>query len=231
MGPDGVHVIGRMKDNGHTFAFVDLAGFSALTEAHGDREAADLVDQFEDMTRSVLSVEDKLIKTIGDAVMLVSTTPRHGLELVRRVADACLAMQRFPVPRAGLHHGSAVERRGDFVGAAVNLAARVTAQAIEGTAVMTSVVVRDAEQLGWPVTPLGWRNLRNIPAAVELWALELDRRSASTYIDPVCRMRIAEDHVVGNIRHDGVDFRFCSLECLSTFAAAPGHYTHGTTAP
>jgi adenylate cyclase len=34
-----------------TFVFADIAGFSALTEAHGDERAADLVAQFCDTVK------------------------------------------------------------------------------------------------------------------------------------------------------------------------------------
>ena len=50
-----------------TFAFVDLAGFTALTEAHGDEHAADLVERFTGMARAALGPDDRLVKSIGDA--------------------------------------------------------------------------------------------------------------------------------------------------------------------
>jgi len=138
-----------------TFSFVDLAGFTALTDAHGDHDAADLIEHFETLTRAALTPVDRLVKTIGDAVMLVSPTPTTGLHLVRRLAEACLSQPLFPAPRAGLHHGPAVERRNDFIGAAVNLSARVAAQATEATAVVTSAVAPAARgrahlQVGQP---------------------------------------------------------------------------------
>ena len=128
---------------------MDRAGFTALTEVHGDHDAADLIDHFGTLARDALDADDRLVKTIGDAVMLVCLTPSAGLRLVRRITAACLTQPRFPVPRAGLHHGPAVERHDDFVGAAVNLAARVTAQATEATAVVTATIEPAARQLGW----------------------------------------------------------------------------------
>ncbi len=204
---------------------MDLAGFTALTEAHGDNEAADLVDRFEALTRTALDDGDRLVKTIGDAVMLISPEPRSGLRLVRRIAGACAAEPRFPDPRAGLHHGAAVERRGDFVGAAVNLAARVAAQAIEGTAVVTERVAREAQRLGIAAVPLGVRRLRNVQRDVELWTIELLESSVITSIDPVCRMRIRKDQVTGRIRWGDAEFWFCSLKCLRAFADAPERYS------
>ena len=58
-----------------TFSFVDLAGFTALTEAHGDLDAADLLGRFIGLARASLSAGDELVKSIGDAVMLASPGP------------------------------------------------------------------------------------------------------------------------------------------------------------
>ena len=56
---------------GATFLFADLAGFTALTEAHGDEQAADLVARFcEAVSEELPSFGADHIKTIGDALML-----------------------------------------------------------------------------------------------------------------------------------------------------------------
>ena len=211
--------------DGLTFAFVDLAGFTALTEVHGDHDAADLIDHFGTLAREALDVDDRLVKTIGDAVMLVCLTPSAGLRLVRRITAACLTQPRFPVPRAGLHHGPAVERHDDFVGAAVNLAARVTAQATEATAVVTATIEPAARQLGWSIAPLGYRLLHNLSEPVELWEIPLDERYERIGIDPVCRMRVTPDQVLAQIRYHEIQYQFCSLGCASAFIAAPERYS------
>ena len=90
-----------------TIAFVDLSGFAALTEAHGDDIAVELLDTF--AAAAVESVADTaaaLVKTIGDAVMLAAPSPGIGLDAARRVFEACYASDAFPEPRGGLHHGA-----------------------------------------------------------------------------------------------------------------------------
>ena len=62
-----------------TFAFVDMAGFTALTEAQGDEDAADLATMFADITRAALGPGDRLVKTIGDAVLVTSKDPAPAL--------------------------------------------------------------------------------------------------------------------------------------------------------
>jgi adenylate cyclase len=69
-----------------TFGFVDLAGFTALTEAQGDEDAADVATRFAEMTRAMLGPGDRLIKTIGDAVLFTCPDADAGVALVERLA-------------------------------------------------------------------------------------------------------------------------------------------------
>ena len=85
--------------------------------------------RFAELTRAALGPADRLIKTIGDAVLVVCPTPGGALDLVENLLDASAAEKALPSLRAGFHHGPAVERGGDVFGAAVKLAARVSAQA------------------------------------------------------------------------------------------------------
>jgi adenylate cyclase len=109
-----------------TFLFADLAGFTALTEAHGDERAADMAAEFSDLVRALLASHwAEEVKTIGDAVMLVCREPGAGVELGLRILEKVEARPAFPVVRVGMNTGPAVERGGDWFGAAVNVAARI----------------------------------------------------------------------------------------------------------
>src|SRR5687767_3887046 len=100
-----------------TFAFVDMAGFTALTEAQGDEDAADLATMFAEITRAALGPGDRLIKTIGDAVLVTSQDAARGLALIERLLTEASSEPRLPSLRVGLHHGEAVTREGDVFGA------------------------------------------------------------------------------------------------------------------
>jgi adenylate cyclase len=72
----------------HTFVFADLAGFTALTEAHGDEQAAELAADFCDTVRELLpEYGAEEVKTIGDAVMLRCDEPGAAVELGLRLVD------------------------------------------------------------------------------------------------------------------------------------------------
>lgn len=148
-----------------TIAFVDLAGFTALTEAHGDRSAVELVDDFTRLAReAVADVASELVKTIGDAVMLAASTPADGLAAVKALFEACYERDGSPEPRGGLHHGPVLARDGDYYGATVNLAARVASRAGSGQALATTSVTDAARD----IVELGPHQLRNVLDPVEL---------------------------------------------------------------
>lgn len=197
---------------------IDLAGFTALTEAHGDEQAADTAVQFADVAEHALGPSDALVKRIGDAVLLASATPADGIGLVRRILDECDKLNLFPATRTGLHHGSAVRRGDDYFGAAVNLTARVAAQAAGGQVICTEPVAEAARQAGIGVVRLGTREFKNVEGEVTIYELALGASHLEA-TDPVCRMRLNPATAVGHLRHDGTDYWFCSTTCTSKFLA------------
>lgn len=213
-----------MSDTQRTFAFVDLAGFTALTEAMGDEEAVGLLGRFVELTQSALGDGDELVKSIGDAVMLASPGPEAGLSLLHRLFTGCHDQHDFPVVRAGLHHGAAIRGDGDWFGASVNLAARVAGQAHGGQLLVTSAVAEAARRRGFRTVELGEFELRNIAEPVELWEVHLGIADEAAGVDPVCRMRVMRDRAAGRLRHEDTDYWFCSLDCAGQFAADPGRY-------
>lgn len=212
------------KTRHRTFAFVDLAGFTALTEAHGDVEAAGLVARFVALTRSLLEPDDQLVKSIGDAVMLAFRGPDAALSAVKGLVERCQEESGFPSPRAGLHHGTAVEVGSDWIGRSVNVAARVADQARGGQVLATSVVADAARTRGLPATALGCFEFRNVVDRVELWEIEVADPGFCWFTDPVCRMRIVRDVAAGRLRFAGADWWFCSLDCATTFVGDPERY-------
>lgn len=213
-----------------TIAFVDLAGFTALTDVHGDDAAVELIDVFAAAAdTSVLGTGSHVVKTIGDAVMLAAPSPDAALEAVRRLFDIAYDRDGFPEPRAGLHHGPVVARGDDWFGATVNLAARVASRAGSGQALITTSILDAANAAQIDTVPLGAHSLRNILDPVDLWAVELCPTHVDLSVDPVCRMRIACQAAVGRVRHGGVEHRFCSLACTAAFAADPARYLEHTS--
>jgi class 3 adenylate cyclase/YHS domain-containing protein len=209
-----------------TFAFVDLAGFTAMTEAHGDVHAVAMVRAFRDRAREVLGPDDELVKSIGDAVMLRFASPEEAVVALRRLLEHELLLQdTVLLPRAGAHHGPAVAIEGDYYGAAVNLAARVAGQARGGQLLVTENVAVAARDTGATITHVGCLELRNIGEAVDIFDVRVTDDVGSTVTDPVCQMRVptaGESAVI--LEWSGRHLYFCGLPCVARFAAEPDTY-------
>jgi class 3 adenylate cyclase len=211
-----------------TFMFADIAGFTALTEAHGDEEAAALVADFEAAVRAELSASGgKQVKTIGDALMLTVPDPGAAIVLGLRITHELMLGHGAPAVRVGLHHGPAVERGGDYFGAAVNLAARVSGEASGGEVLVTGLTAALAPELpGVLYEPRGRRALRNVREPVELFAAVRtgERNQGSLPHDPVCRMAVDPDRAAGRLVYQDTTYFFCTLACAAQFARDPERF-------
>jgi adenylate cyclase len=201
-----------MAASSATFLFADIAGFTALTEAHGDEEAVALVTRFaESVAGELPAVGGQHVKTIGDALMLRVPDPGDAILLGIRIADGLLGQHGTPPVRVGLHHGDAVERAGDYFGAAVNLAARVSSVAAGGEVLVsgeTAALVPELE--GVVFESRGRHELRNVGEPIEIFAARpVGAASASLPVDPVCRMAVDPERAPGRLLHDGRAYFFC----------------------
>ena len=211
-----------------TFVFADIAGFTALTEAHGDEAAVALVEEFaETVCRDLPAIGGEHVKTIGDALMLRIPDPGDAILLGLEVSQRTLRDHGSVPVRVGLHHGPAVERNGDYFGAAVNLAARVSSAAGGGEVFVsgsTAALVPDLE--GVVYESRGRHELRNVSEPIELFAvLRFDSTAERLPIDPVCRMAVDPDRAPGRLVHEGTAYFFCSLSCAGQFAGRPERFS------
>jgi len=207
-----------------TLAFVDLSGFTALTEAHGDEEAVATLSRFREITADALGPTDVFVKTIGDAVMLAFDDPELAVAALHRLFDAAAADPKMLLIRAGAHAGSAIVDGNDYFGATVNLAARVAAHAGEGQLLVTNSVATAATKLGEIITFVGAVSLRNIAEPVDIYEIELDPH-VSTAVDPVCAMKVpTTGPTTVYLRCNDRDVWFCGLPCLARYAADPGAF-------
>jgi adenylate cyclase len=128
--------LGRLRV---AIAFADLAGYTRLTEEQGEEEAVDAVERFIEDVEVTLPDDARVIKTIGDEVMIVGSDAAGLVDWA--VGFQRLVADRRPVPRIGMHHGLTLYRDGDYYGREVNLTARVVARAAGGEVLVTRPVV------------------------------------------------------------------------------------------
>ncbi len=142
------HIESDLDDDGDTavegrmrvaIAFADLAGYTKLTEEQGEARAVGAVERFVQEVERTLPIEARVIKTLGDEVMVV------GADAPALTAWAVALAGELPAgsppPRIGIHSGAAIYRDGDYFGREVNRAARVVARAAGGEVLVTREVV------------------------------------------------------------------------------------------
>jgi class 3 adenylate cyclase len=161
------------------FLFADLRGYTAFVERHGDAAAADLLDAYRSLVRDeVARHAGAEIRTEGDSFYVVFQSARRavicGLAIVAAAERFRHDHPEQPIRVGiGINAGETVQRGEGFVGTAVNLAARVCAQAREGEVLITSAV-RDAvgAGAGRRFASRGTRRLKGIARPVPLFAVE-----------------------------------------------------------
>jgi adenylate cyclase len=142
---DSDSAYGRIKV---AIAFADLAGYTRYVEEEGEEEALSYVERFIDAVGDTLPEGARVVKTIGDEVMVVG---QDTVALVDwAVGFSRLYADERPAPRIGINSGLVLYRDGDYFGREVNLASRVVARARGGEVLATGQVldeVRDRAHL------------------------------------------------------------------------------------
>jgi adenylate cyclase len=154
-----------------TIAFLDLTGYTKLTEERGDRAAAELAARLTELVHELAHRRGgRPVKLLGDGVMFHFPDPAQGvlcgLELVDRIPRVGL-----PPARVGLHTGPVVFQDGDYFGRTVNIAARITDYARPGEVLVSdAVATATTGPHGMRYQPIGPINLKGVLTAVTLHA-------------------------------------------------------------
>jgi adenylate cyclase len=152
-----------------TVCFADLVGFTRLGEQVAPDELGRVAHRLVELTAERLRGDTRLVKTIGDAAMIVGPDTHVMLELALDLVDAANAEgEAFPQLRVGMAAGAALSRAGDWYGRPVNLASRVTAIARPGS-VLATREVRDAAGEAYRWSSAGARSLKGVDEPVRLY--------------------------------------------------------------
>jgi adenylate cyclase len=221
------YLLAVSRDAEAAFLFADIAGFTALTEAHGDEHAVQLVEEFASAVQVELPrLDGEYVKTVGDAIMLRVPDPGDAVRLGLWITRNAMGGHEAPSVRVGCNYGSAVERGGDYFGATINVAARVSALAGGGEVLVTGHMAALAPDLeGVLYESRGRQVLRNVAEPVEIFAVvRVDETANHLAIDPVCQMAVDPLRAVGRLLVGEKAHYFCSLSCAAAFAQHPERY-------
>lgn len=213
------HLRVRVRRN---FAFLDLTGFTALTESQGDERAVHLLTSFRSSLREICSRRGvRIAKWLGDGAMLVGVEAPPLLGTVLELQHVT-ARQGSPTHvRIGVSSGEVILLEGDdYIGHAVNLAARLCDVAPPCTMLVTPRLVDELPRWGAELRreEIMVRGLERPQPVVHVGLAELH----GGVPDPVCGIpltaEVAEETVAD---HYGPPLLFCSDSCRDTWERRP----------
>lgn len=215
-----------MDEERHAFVFADLAGYTALTEAHGDDYAADLAADFYDHARALLKrCDGEEVKLIGDEMLARITGPAAAIKFALELSHHSMQRHRHLAVRVGLNYGPAVRRGDDWFGAAVNVAARIAALAEPGEVLTTAETRWAAGGIeGISYRSRGQAKLKNVHQPVSLIEVLDEEASTGLLRDPVCHMLLDPERATESALWHGSAYWFCSAPCREAFDAEPSAY-------
>lgn len=161
-----------------TVMFTDIVGFTEFTALRGDDEAYDLLALQERIVLEELSGDARIVKELGDGLMLWFGDAREaietGLRLQERFEQEAMDPDAPLWVRIGLHSGRQTRRGADLVGHDVNVASRIVNLAASGEVLASEATVQRAgeEMPGCEFEGLGPVVMKGIPQPINLYRAE-----------------------------------------------------------
>jgi adenylate cyclase len=155
-------------DRPPAMCFLDLTGYTRLTEERGDAAAADLAARLAGLVRrSAQEHGGTPVKWLGDGVMFYFREPGDAVLAALDMAEV-VGRQGLPPAHVGIHAGPVIFQEGDYFGRTVNLAARIAEYARPGEVLVSQEVVDAAD--GGPVSfvEIGPVELKGVPGTLRL---------------------------------------------------------------
>jgi adenylate cyclase len=159
----------RRMDRPPAMCFLDLTGYTRLTEERGDEAAADLVARLAGLVRRSAQEHDGTpVKWLGDGVMFYFREPGDAvLAAVEMVA--VVGRQGLPPAHVGIHAGPVIFQDGDYFGRTVNLAARIAEYARPSEVLVSQEVVDAADAAPVAFVEIGPVELKGVPETLRLY--------------------------------------------------------------
>jgi class 3 adenylate cyclase len=148
--------------------FLDISGYTRLTQEPGDDAAADLSTTVARLVqRSSVQHGGKPIKWLGDGVMFYFGDPGPGVRAALEMVDG-LASAGLPPAHVGLHAGPVLFQEGDYFGQTVNLSARIADYARQGEVLVSQAVADASKETGITFGDIGPVELKGVSGTVHL---------------------------------------------------------------
>ena len=150
--------------------FLDLTGYTRLTEERGDAVAADLARSLAGLVqKDSVRYGGRVVKWLGDGVMFHFPDPGKGVLAALDMVGAAVSLG-LPPAHVGLHAGPVLFQEGDYFGRTVNITARIADYARPGEVLVTQEVVDVSSDLAVAFTDIGPIELKGVSGAIDLYS-------------------------------------------------------------
>jgi len=209
-------------ENELAILLADLAGYTAMTEAHGGESAAKIVRKYMDLVDRSLVGTSKLHQRVGDQVVIIAHNAEDLLETARHLNKLTGDEHDFLSIHAGLHYGPVFIDGDNLFGSTINIAARIMNIAQRGEILCSQSFIAQLNQ-ETSARSIGKHKLKNIPDELELFILA-EPIKTSLHIDPVCHMQVDAMKIAITAVYENITFHFCSTNCRDSFTDDPNLY-------
>lgn len=194
----------------------DLSGYTALTETHGSASAADLIDKYINLVEACLVGDCRVHERIGDEIMLVSSSADSLLKTALLIGEKTYNEDQFLQVHGGLHFGKLLKRGQSYFGSAINLTARIAANAAAGTFCCSQEFVSALKEKSLcNMRSKGRQYFKNVREEKEVFEINL-HTEISLHIDSICHMILLD--LKKAIPHPfKKETYFCSSHCLEVY--------------
>jgi len=206
-----------------TFAFVDLSGFTALTETEGDERAVRVLAVFRATLRDICSRRAvRIAKWLGDGAMLVSVDSKPLVAAALEMKFAADSAPEAISVKCGVTRGQVILLEGDdYIGHAVNVAARLCELARGDEVLALAELVSELPAWGTARSD-DEITVRGLEQPVRVVRLDVHHAGPDAVADPVCHIPLTPETAFEHRRDvNGTTLLFCSDSCLETWLERP----------
>ncbi|BAH47123.1 adenylate/guanylate cyclase domain-containing protein [Rhodococcus opacus] len=155
--------------------FADMVGFTVLGEQLTPTELGDLADRLDTLTTDLVEPPVQFVKTVGDAVMLLSPDPTRLAAVVLKIVTAA-QQEGLPPIHAGIAWGTAVRSAGDWIGQPLNRASRIATIAEPLEVLVDSEAMRRIDSAEITIESAGTYQLKGLTGGSQLYRIRVKQQ-------------------------------------------------------
>lgn len=217
--------MGKYTEIKKSFLIADLAGYTSLTETHGNISAVNLISRYVEIVNMSLKDKTYLTERVGDELLIISDSPINLLETALELVQNIDKEPEFLSVHIGIHTGDVIEHNGKYYGSALNLCSRISSYSQGGQILCSRDVVEEVANMeSYQFKKIGDIRFKNVSKLVSLYELSSDLPQKNISIDPVCKMQVDHFNPPAKTPYKNKTYYFCSFECLEKFIKNPNQY-------